>query len=214
MSSSSRLSKNRVQKLEEKLDGIVNLLTTSHETAAREAPSRSISAKPTDSDGNSGLPLSATQVPVLESNVPSPNQARLWDNRLLIGGPLEIRFGLPPESAKDIRAGPETIIKEAPVYRLPQIDLGSEDEDQLLHIFRDEMNPSFPFISIPDSVKASELRRDRPSLYTSVMAVASRNSSRQISLGKLFMKQVANRILVDGERNMDLLLGILTFSAW
>ncbi|KAF4631881.1 hypothetical protein G7Y89_g6243 [Cudoniella acicularis] len=203
----SYLSKSRVEKLEEKLDDLVNLLTTSHEVGPREAPSRSTSAKPADGNGNSVNQAS-------ESTASSPDQARLWDNRLLIGGPLEIRFGLPPESAKDIKARLETMGKETPIYRLPHIDLGSEDAGHLLHIFRDEMNPNFPFISIPDSVTASELRRDRPSLYTSVMAVTSRNSSQQISLGKLFMKQVANRMVVDGERNIDLLLGILTFSAW
>ncbi|RDL32492.1 uncharacterized protein BP5553_08948 [Venustampulla echinocandica] len=200
--SSSRLSKNRVDKLEEELDGIVSLLT-SHEIGARETPIRSITATPIDGNANSGLSLSMVQT--IDSNIPAPDQARHWDNRLLVGGSLEIRFGLPPESAKDMRAD---------IYRLPPIDLGSKDANQLLRIFRDEMNPSFPFISIPDSVKASELRRDQPSLFTSVMAVTSRNSSRQISLGKLFMKQIADRILVNGDRNIDLLLGILTFSTW
>lgn len=149
-----------------------------------------------------------------EPNSPSPDQARQWNNRLLLGGPPEVRFGLPPEIAKDIMAGPEANVKEAPVYLLSQLDLGSEDADHLLNIFRNDMNPSFPFISIPDSVTASELRRDRPSLYTSVIAVVSRSTSRQISLGKLLMKQLADRMVIGGERNMDLLLGVLTFSAW
>jgi hypothetical protein len=76
------------------------------------------------------------------------------------------------------------------------------------------MQPGFPFITISDSTLASSLREDRPSLFTAIMAVVSRNSARQRAIGKVFMKQIADRVVVGGERNMDILLGILTYGAW
>lgn len=84
----------------------------------------------------------------------------------------------------------------------------------LLHIFKSEMNPGFPFINIPDSVTAEALRRDQPSLFTAVMAVTTRDSMQQVTLGKMLMRQVAERMMVNGERNMDLLLAALTYAGW
>jgi hypothetical protein len=106
------------------------------------------------------------------------------------------------------------LLKSGKTYKLEALDLGSEDPDELLTIFRKEMQPGFPFIAISDSITAFDLRQDRPSLFTAIMAVVSRNSRRQRALGKVFMKQIADRVVVCVERNMDLLLGTLTYGAW
>lgn len=103
---------------------------------------------------------------------------------------------------------------EYPPFQLGAIDLGLEDPEILLSRFRDDMNPNFPFISIPDSVSAATLRYTRPTLFTVIMALTTRNTSRHVQLGRQFMQQVADRIYVRGERNLDLLLGIMAYSAW
>jgi hypothetical protein len=46
------------------------------------------------------------------------------------------------------------------------------------------------------------------------MAVTTRNTPQADALGKGFLKQLAERMVVKGERNMDLLLGCLTYAAW
>lgn len=99
-------------------------------------------------------------------------------------------------------------------YELEDFDLGSEDPNILLNIFRSEMSPNFPFITLSEFTRAEDLRRDRPTLYTAILGVTTRNSQRGIALGKAFMKQLAERMMVNGERNMDLLLGALTYVAW
>lgn len=81
-------------------------------------------------------------------------------------------------------------------------------------MFRDEMCPYFPFICIPDSVSAQDLRRDKPFLYLAVLAISTRKSLHQQELGKVIIRQLAERMLINGERSMDLLLGILTYAAW
>ena len=141
------------------------------------------------------------------------NQAEDWDNRLLRGGPPGTRFGVPEAFAKEWKKLPFPLLNPT-IYKLEALDLGSEDPDELLTIFRKDMQPGFPFLSISDSITAFDVRQDRPSLFTAIMAVVSRNSRRQRALGKVFMKQIADRVVVCVERNMDLLLGTLTYGAW
>jgi hypothetical protein len=141
------------------------------------------------------------------------NQDENWDNRLLRGGPPATRFGFPEAFTKEWKKLPFPLSNPT-IYKLEALDLGSEDPDELLSIFRKEMQPGFPFIAISDSITAFDVCQDRPSLFTAIMAIVSRNSRRQRALGKVFMKQIADRVVVGGERNMDLLLGILTYGAW
>ena len=46
------------------------------------------------------------------------------------------------------------------------------------------------------------------------MAVSTMKYPEGSELGKIVIKQVADRVFVDGERSIDLLLGILTLAAW
>ncbi len=101
-----------------------------------------------------------------------------------------------------------------PPYQLASIDLGVEDPDALLTIFRREMTPNFPFIHIDDSLSALCLRRASPTLYTAVMAVTTRNTHQHFKIGKQLAQQIADRIIIRGERSLEILFGILVFAGW
>ena len=88
------------------------------------------------------------------------------------------------------------------------------EADTLLNLFRDQINPQFPFIILSQSVSAEELYLERPFLYVSILAISSRNGVQQKGLGKLIMKQLAERMFVNCERSLDLLLGVLTYAGW
>lgn len=88
------------------------------------------------------------------------------------------------------------------------------EANELLHVFREQMLPKFPFIVLPQVVSAEELHMTRPFLYLSMLAVTVRNSAQQTELGKLVITQLAERMFVNGERSLDLLLGIVTYSGW
>ncbi|CZS94996.1 uncharacterized protein RAG0_04795 [Rhynchosporium agropyri] len=205
-----RISKSHVEKLEERLDGIVTLLKASKDpaTQATEIESRSAPSTPnvTQSCWNSSEQTSLSN-PVGNTS----ESAEGWDERLLRGGTIRQRFALIGSYNPSI--DPPTKASQ-PKFNITGVNFGAEDSNDLLHIFKHEMNPNFPFISIPDSVSADELRVDQPSLFTAVMAVTSRDSSHQMVLGKVLMQQFADRIVVNGERNMDVLLAILTYAGW
>lgn len=62
------------------------------------------------------------------------------------------------------------------------------------------MQSSFPFITTPEHVGAEELRRTRPALFTTIMAVTTRTTCQQKSVSTVVMKQLAERIAMNGER--------------
>jgi len=86
--------------------------------------------------------------------------------------------------------------------------------DAFLAIYRNQMTPHFPFIVVEESVSAETLNLDKPFFYLCIIAVTKLNSSHQKALGKLIMQQLGERLFARGERNLDLLLGSLTYAAW
>ncbi len=259
--SRSRIARDRVEKLEEKLDGLVTLLEAANKGGAETAtnsPSQLVPGVVCDdaivgltpasqasvsivsrfagvarvtldeSNKNGPQPSVASivdnggnvQLPILQANPvvqkgSEPGEVARWEHRLFDGGRPRDRFDLPPVGSLE----PDPLLlshkpSTPPTFRLGDINLGNEDPDILLNIFRQEMNPNFPFISVPDTSTAAQLREDSPTLFTAIMAVTSRVTHQQKALGKMVMKQLAERIFVNEERNMDILLGGLTYAGW
>jgi hypothetical protein len=91
----------------------------------------------------------------------------------------------------------------------------SEDPNDLLEIFRTDMTPHFPFVVIPPGTTAAQLHHQKPFLYSAIMmSVAFRNVSKQMAMAKDIMTDLSIRLLQNGEKSMDLLQGLLVYSAW
>lgn len=189
-----------MRKLEEKLDGIVSLLKSTHDIESGDELSTINTHRPVsllDQAGRvSSLPLDAI------ANRP---------NHVQFTGPCWTKSA--PTStpkAQDSYArtfnGPEWGVSKP----LPTTD----EANIFLQTFQNETSLSFPFIAISKSTSAEELRREKPFLYIAIMAVTSTNYPQQIELSKVIIRQMAQRVFVDGERSMDLLLGILTLGGW
>ena len=89
-----------------------------------------------------------------------------------------------------------------------------EEAELNLHRFRTQFVPHFPFVIIPESMTADQLHHERPILWLSIMTVASVNTTQQIALSKHMREIFGKEVYVEGTRNMDLLLGILVYTAW
>jgi len=92
--------------------------------------------------------------------------------------------------------------------------LSAQEAERCLDLFRTEMSPSFPFIWIEESVTAAGLRRNRPFFFLCIMAVTTGSTDRKNAMRKLITESLARRMYVNNERSLDLLLGILTYLAW
>jgi hypothetical protein len=76
------------------------------------------------------------------------------------------------------------------------------------------MIPMFPFVPMPSYTSAEELRRERPFLYLNISMIASPNPARQQELSNTIKKYLADRIIMRGERSLDLLQGLLVHLTW
>jgi len=88
-------------------------------------------------------------------------------------------------------------------------------EDELLTIFHNGLAPQIPFVVIPGTMTAHDLRTQKPMVYLTVMMAASyRNWPMQSALGKEILTLLAERVLFRGEKSMDLLQGLLIYIFW
>ena len=77
------------------------------------------------------------------------------------------------------------------------------------------MTPHFPFVVIPPGTTAGQLHQQKPFLYSAIMmSVAFRSVSKQMAMAKDIMTDLSVRLLQRGEKSMDLLQGLLVYSAW
>jgi hypothetical protein len=76
------------------------------------------------------------------------------------------------------------------------------------------MIPMFPFVPTPSRMTAEELRRERPFLYLNISMIVSPNSARQRELSNAVKEYLADRIIMNGHRSLDLLQGLLVHLAW
>lgn len=89
------------------------------------------------------------------------------------------------------------------------------DARELLETFRRSFMTSFPFVVLPADTTAESLRREKPFLFLSILAVAAfRNSALQLSLGKEIQRQIATRIIMRNEKNLDILQGLVIYIAY
>ena len=87
-------------------------------------------------------------------------------------------------------------------------------EDEALEIFRSQMLRTFPILVIPESMTAQQLRQDRPFLWLCIVAVSSKSSAQQLALGREVRRNIGQKLVLEGEKTLDLLLGLLVYLAW
>lgn len=89
-----------------------------------------------------------------------------------------------------------------------------DDLIQLFFLYRDRISQHFPFVVIPD-VPPAQIYAERPFLFKAIIMVASYKTRRyQYQLGTQLTEEVGKRLLVDGERSLDVLQGLLIHVAW
>ncbi len=61
---------------------------------------------------------------------------------------------------------------------------------------------------------AAQLQRDRPYLWLNICAICSKSPIKQAALARQSREEIAHRLLIACERNIDMLLGTLCFLGW
>ncbi|KAH7394994.1 hypothetical protein DE146DRAFT_67273 [Phaeosphaeria sp. MPI-PUGE-AT-0046c] len=86
--------------------------------------------------------------------------------------------------------------------------------DQELQKFQDYHMSYFPFFFLPPGMTAEQLRKEKPLLTSAIQVVCNKAFAEQSELSKTLRSTIALQLMVDGERNVDLLLSLIACVTW
>jgi hypothetical protein len=123
---------------------------------------------------------------------------------------LEMRYGTPVQLSEQGRVSvppvAQTVFQEINEQKFERANI-------LLDRFR-TMAAYFPFVVIPPTVDARILLKERPFLFRTIMAAAERNPKDQKDQVRDIIQYLALHLFQLGEKNLDMLLGVLVHIAW
>ncbi|CAK7224693.1 hypothetical protein SCUCBS95973_005604 [Sporothrix curviconia] len=98
----------------------------------------------------------------------------------------------------------------------PSLEPTPEEADRSLHTFRTTMLPYFPFVHLPPDLTAAQMRRSRPVLWLSILAITCQRVPTHTQLGRSTHLRAlfAYRVVFESEKGLDLLQGLLAFLTW
>ena len=188
-------------RLEEKLDGLVSLLKAGAQSGAIATDSEAIAAA-YDSAHHSSVRTNDKSSP--------PNQTDIESTTSVVDDQLPNSPVLTPGSIES----QGTLSNSSPSLLRDTVETSSLEAEQCLTIFRIHKSEYFPFVHIPPTTTANQLRQERPFLWLCVMMVASRSTSQQQVLGNKVRDRLAQEMVIKSEQNIDLLLGLLAYISW
>ncbi|KAI0977103.1 hypothetical protein F4678DRAFT_2631 [Xylaria arbuscula] len=99
---------------------------------------------------------------------------------------------------------------------LPAADapISAAQAEETLAFFRQHYLKFFPFVYLSPETTAAQLQRDRPYLWLNITALCCKSPLKQMALGFQSREELALKVLVACERNIDLLLGVLCYLGW
>ncbi len=119
-----------------------------------------------------------------------------------------------------VTAGLNSLLASDPPDFAPSgwIDLfvkSDSEADMMLQTFRREMQPLLPFVVTLPSMTFIELRQEKPLLVLAIMMVSCRHDQiRQTAIAKKLRELISHKMLIQGERNLDILQCLLVYLSW
>ena len=195
----------RVAQLEQKLDGLVSLLTSNQTTSqivpVDQASGVLIPRSPVSLDSNASTG---------ELSSAAATQSISLHGETIALETLNGSIGL-PDLLPPVTAGSLSVTRPG----RSQLELDEQEAESLLLEFKTNLAEQFPFVVLPlDSVSQS-LHQERPLLWKAIMVASSHeNSHRQMTLGADLVEDLVMRLLFRAEKSLDLLQSLLVLVAW
>ncbi|KAL4778739.1 hypothetical protein BJX76DRAFT_352376 [Aspergillus varians] len=92
-------------------------------------------------------------------------------------------------------------------------DISTEEAQCVLYKFQTQMAPYFPFVVVQDTT-ALELRQQKPFLFCTIVMVCLDDAERQLDMARNIREYIGASIVARGEKNIDLLQGLLVCLGW
>jgi hypothetical protein len=222
-----RATGSRTAQLEQKLDDLVSILKNQTVSKPFELPHGKPPCPADDVGDTPPQSVSSSSAAPSEATPPhDPNAAAAagppvrpgsssgddWESVGLkfcpdVYVPREFEFNTPGIDDPD---GPAAILSAMPCPGEPS----GREAEQALEWFRTAMSPFLPFVYLPPGTTSQKLRAEKPFTWLNVMYIATSNVQRQLMLAQSIKQIVANKVVVDEVKNLDILLGLLVFTGW
>ncbi|KAI1801058.1 hypothetical protein F4811DRAFT_482663 [Daldinia bambusicola] len=92
--------------------------------------------------------------------------------------------------------------------------LSPAEAEDTLRVFRDQFLPFFPFVYLPPDTTAAGLQLTKPFLWLNIMTICCKSQPRKSAFSQKIREYLAQKMLIDLDRNMDILLGLLAYLGW
>ncbi|KAK3903975.1 transcriptional regulator WAR1 [Staphylotrichum tortipilum] len=201
----------RAAQLEAKLEDLVTLLR--HQTVP--GVDKPISPGATACNASASTPASTVHSATSQSAASSPPPGT---TPVLISHPPDGAHGKPlpapiarasvPRSIADPLAADTPSMPSCIYFPTPV-----EAAENLL-TFRKFMLIFLPFSHLPDTMTSEGLKETYPFLWFSIMTVTCKHVDRRLVMSEAVKKFVAQKMVIDHEKSLDLLLGLIAMLGW
>ncbi len=83
-----------------------------------------------------------------------------------------------------------------------------------LMTFRKFMLIFLPFVYLPSTMTSERLSEVNPFLWFCIMTITCKNPDRRLVMSDAVKKHLAQKMVIDHEKSLDLLLGLLVLMGW
>ncbi|TLD13996.1 uncharacterized protein PgNI_04470 [Pyricularia grisea] len=199
----SDLDSSSTARLEEKLDSLVSLLrsqgVTTDQSSVVQSNAVSSSASRVSPGSEASRTSPAYSCEPTANNFPSVI-LEASDNNISM-----IRTSQSSENSQTLQLVMEDIAAH--------VNMGPAADEQFDH-FRRCFLVIFPFIRIPPSMTSDELRQQSPFLWLTIMSITAKSLAKQFAMEETIWSIISKRVVTQRRANMDLLLGLICFTAW
>ena len=189
----------KTAQLEEKVDGIVSLLRSAAQSGSVAPNPNATTVWNLGRDNN----IQANRTTSLPSQVD--------------GSSNDVPYDYPPYPTllTPTTTGSESTFHHSPASGVPGgFEPSLHEAEEFLRIFRTQKSKYFPFIYIPSTTSAQQLFQERPFLWLCIMAMSSNSTSQQLALGSRIRNIVGRKMVLENEKKLELLLGLLAYIGW
>jgi hypothetical protein len=116
---------------------------------------------------------------------------------------------------------PQTSGAFSPNFEQPTVDtviydiISVQQADLLVADYRDTFAAKFPYVIIPEGVTSLALRQTSPMLLLAILVTTSwKLRGQQDHLDQTFLKALGTKLILEADRDMDLLRGLMVYLNW
>lgn len=202
-------NQNSQSKLEEKLDNITDILRTQKPSNVQDdRSSRCPSAGISGNDDSQSTWATRHEDSTSRS---CPPDSLCPEKAYAPSSPREVLSGVYDPAITGYRP---LVPTQEPMVLSSQFEPSPSQALEQLSLFRSEMLISFPFTHISGDVTPHYLRTNYPFFWFNILTVTNQRRQQQLAMA-LHMKQyLAQSMVVESEKSLDLLYGLVVFLGW